>query len=140
MTITDLNKRVQSFDVELALDKIILKHEKEILDLNRNQLYSGIDSKGQSLGEYSPKTVEYKKEKGQPYDRITLKDEGDFYAGFKIDNTDYSIASTDFKNEQLTKDFGKDIHGLTKENAATITDEKFTPELTKALQDKIDGK
>jgi hypothetical protein len=140
MTILELNKNVQAFDVEKELDKLILANEKEILATNKEQLYEyGVDSRGVPLGDYALKTQEYKQEAGQRYDHITLNDTGDFYQGFKIDIQDYEIGSTDSKANKLRAEYGDDIFGLTKENTAELTDNKLTPGLTKALNDTIKG-
>jgi len=137
MTIDELNIKVQAFDVLKELEIIIKTIEPEIIDSNTAQLYSGIKSTGESLGEYRPETVKYKKEKGQPYDRVTLKDEGDFYSGFYIQlrNGNFEVDSKDSKTDKLATKYSEDIFGLTTENMANITDDLITPKLTKKLQD-----
>ena len=61
-----------------------------IIDLNTegentSQLYElGVDSLGNSLGEYSPFTIPFKVEKGQRFDHVTLKDTGGFYESFMV--------------------------------------------------------
>lgn len=101
--------------------------QQEILDLNRlDQLYDkGIDSAGDSLGEYSPATIEGtanfpgKKQKGQRYDHITLNDTGEFYNSFIFKNGKDAFemtADTLKEGTDLTEDFGNDIIGLTQEN------------------------
>lgn len=103
--------------------------KEEIIYLNTiDQLYNkGIDSKGQSLenigGSYSPFTIEEKIRKGLPYDRITLRDSGDFYASFKIVNRGGALvieAETLKGNKDLTEEWGTDIIGLTEENRQKI--------------------
>lgn len=52
----------------------------EIEEMNRQQLWSGLDSSGNSLDpEYAESTIKRKKSKGQPTDRVTLKDSGQFH-------------------------------------------------------------
>lgn len=137
MTIEELSKNVAAFDVESELDKIIQKNDKVFIDANKEMLYSGIDSSGQSLGDYAPRTIEYKKKKGQPYDSITLKDEGDYYKGKSIINlnNEWSIKSSDWKQEKLENDFGMGINGLDQKRTSEIIDDILTPQLTKAFQD-----
>src|ERR1017187_5547833 len=67
---------------ELFLDK---EFNDFIIELNtQTQLYEqGIDSTGESIGEYSAYTKMLKKEKGQITDHVTLKDTGEFYKSFK---------------------------------------------------------
>ena len=109
-----------------------LLREKElrnyILDLNRiDQLFNqGIDSKGQSLGEYAASTIlgtskfKGKIEKGQPTDRVTLKDTGDFYKSFNILFEEDGFEITADENidyvPKLLDTYGEDIVGLTTDN------------------------
>lgn len=92
-----------------------------IIELNTlRQLFDrGIDSKGDSLGEYSPFTKQLKQEDNLPFDRITLKQEGVFYASFKViplkDGFEI-IADPIREDTNLFEDFGKDIVGLTEES------------------------
>lgn len=59
--------------------------KQQIIDRNQEQMYEqGIDSKSESLGEYSPNTIKIKQEKGQRYDHITLNDTGEFYDSMKV--------------------------------------------------------
>lgn len=140
MTLDELNKKVQDFNFEVAFDKIMLENSKVFVDANKEMLYSGIDATGTSLGEYANSTKQYKQEKGQPYDRITLKDSGDFYLGKRLiseENFDYTIESNDYKQEILNEDFGIEINGIDKERTIKIIDEVLTPKLTQAIQNVI---
>jgi len=52
----------------------------------QDQLFeTGADGNGESLGKYSFFTAQIKRAKGQPTDRITLVDTGDFYESYFID-------------------------------------------------------
>ena len=73
------------------IDSIIFDITKEketqdfLIDVLQDQLFTtGEDGNGLSLGEYSPVTVRIKRAKGQPTDRITLKDTGAFYSSYEI--------------------------------------------------------
>jgi len=105
--------------------------QQEILDLNRlDQLYDkGIDAKSDSLGEYSPATIEGtsnflgKKQKGQRYDHITLNDTGEFYNSyvFKNEKDGFLIQADTLKDgTDLADEFGKDIIGLTEDNKSKV--------------------
>jgi len=101
-------------------DRIIEANKEVILDLNReDQLFKlGVDSEGLFLGYYAPFTVFEKKQKGLPYNRVTLFDKGDFYRGFdfiKRPGT-LTIFSRDSKSSKLQDDYSSKIFGLTKEN------------------------
>ena len=94
----------------------------EIIKMNTNdQLYElGIDSKGKSLGEYSPITIIYKRSRGERFDHVTLFDEGDFYESFtvKVNNKGFEIDADDVKSSDtaLFDVYGEDVLGLTDEN------------------------
>lgn len=106
--------------------------QADILELNtEEQLFDkGIDSAGISLGEYAPATIfgtvnfKGKIEKGQPIDRVTLKDTGDFYKSFKFKNgaNSFTIKANDEKDGAvlLTKQYGDEILGLTNESMETL--------------------
>jgi hypothetical protein len=114
----------------------VLKNDKGfnafIISMNRNeQLYfEGIDIDGKKLKSgtfsaiannrpYSFTTEQIKKQKGQPIDRVTLYDTGQFYKTFKIVLTqDFDlqiIANTNKADGDLTETWEK-IIGLTEEN------------------------
>lgn len=96
------------------------------LDYNtESQLYErGIDADGKSLGEYSPVTIEIKKVKGQPTDRVTLKDEGDFHRGFFATTDKFPVVfgSSDPKADMLEDTYGN-IFGLTTDNKRAFVDD-----------------
>lgn len=87
--------------------------QQDIMDLNReDQLYDkGIDADGRSLGEYSSKTIEEKKKKGQRYDHITLSDTFEFYKSwmFKNKSDSFVFSAETKKGGEANADFGKII-------------------------------
>lgn len=117
-SIANLLERVQ--DVEKNMNEIVLsvvkKNEKFVLELNlQKQLYNGLNGKGESIRpKYSAVTIKRKKKKRQPTDRVTLKDEGDFYQGFFVEygTDEFSLQGDDFKTRFLIKRYGKGIFGL----------------------------
>lgn len=120
--LTDIKTRINE---KYILINIIGKNRKVqnyIIELNTiEQLYNkGIDSQGKSLGSYSPFTVKEKIKKGQPTDRVTLKDTGEFYKSFQIDlsGDDIIIEADTIKiawdgAQDLLDIYGDDILGLT---------------------------
>lgn len=87
--------------------------QHDILDQNRlDQLYErGVDAEGNELGEYSPKTIRHKKQKGQRYDHVTLSDTQKFYESFRFvnDKKDFKIKADTIKKGEANPDFGKII-------------------------------
>ena len=112
--ISTLLERVKRFNSDLTEGKIfqevIKENESIIVDMNaENQLFEkGVNALGVSISSYRPytdKTVEIKKMKGQPFDRVTLRDTGDFHSAFfvRVSRENFSIDSTDWKTKKLVK-------------------------------------
>ena len=83
-----INKGISLFE---NIDKILFEitNQKEtqdfLIESLQDQLFTtGEDGDGVSLGDYSPITIKIKQRKGQPTDRITLKDTGAFYRSYSI--------------------------------------------------------
>ena len=149
--ITDLRDRVIKVNDDLTsgkmIQKIIKEHEAEIIDMNaQEQLFeSGENSLGVSIASYapySPITIEIKKMKGQPTNRVTLRDEGDFESSFYlvISDSQFEIKASDWKTEELVKKYGSSILGLTRENIASLTWDYLYPELMDTLKKELYGK
>jgi hypothetical protein len=111
-----------------------------VMDLNRDkQLYDkGIKSDGNKLPSYTRYTKSIKKQKGQPYDRMTLRDTESFQNKFylKIDNSKFTIDSTDKKRNKLVERFTGFIFGLTPENK-NILAHKIAPNIIKKIKFRL---
>lgn len=148
--IDTIRQRVEKFNNGLTsgeyIQNIILDNEAFICDMNaEEQLYEkGINRLGVSLSDYapySPVTIEFKREKGQPFDRVTLRDEGEFESSFFIeaDREQFEIKASDWKTEELIKKYGSQILGLTDENKAEVIHEYIHPELLAIAKNIIYG-
>ena len=149
--ITDLRKRVIDFNNLLTTGKliqqIILDNESYIVDMNAEvQLYEqGINNLGVDIADYapySPLTIEIKQSKGQPTNRVTLRDEGDFESSFflEVGNTQFEIKASDWKTEELIHRYGRQILGLTDENISVLIWQYINPDLSKAVKNSVYGK
>lgn len=138
--IQDLQSRAIALETQLssgvAIKRIIEENDAYIIDMNvEEQLYEhGINRMGVNISDYapySPVTIEIKRIKGQPYDRVTLRDEGDFHSSFYIeaDNQKFEIKASDDKTDFLIKKYGRQILGLTRENLAELIWEYILPDL-----------
>lgn len=131
-------------EMETMAELAVEENEHVIVDMNTENLFSGKNAKGQSLdsigGSYSPFTVEMKKLKGQPYDRVTLKDTGDFYEGFFVKRAKmgWEIDSKDEKTQKLKNDWGEDIFGNTEADEKEINEEYILPELIEHALDNLE--
>lgn len=121
-------------------ERIVYENQKIILDLNRiDQLYEkGENSEGKLLKEYKPFTVDYKIQMGQPYDRTTLFEKGNFYKSFVLKyeklKANLSIKVTDEKAPNLLKKYGKPVIGWNKINQEKINYEIIKPNLWKYIK------
>nr|DAK52715.1 MAG TPA: hypothetical protein [Caudoviricetes sp.] len=120
--------------------QIILDNEAFIIDANaQEQLYdSGENALGVSIADYrpySPVTIQIKELKGQPTDRVTLRDEGEFQSSFfvEVGNESFTIKASDFKAEELVQKYGTEIMGLNDEHKAELIHEYIYP----AIMEKI---
>jgi len=149
--ITDLIKRVKEFNEGLTsglyISEIILKNDAFIIDMNAtDQLFDkGVNNLGVSIDDYmpySPYTIEIKKIKGQPYNRVTLHDENDFSESFflEVGNEKFEIKAADFKTLDLIKKYGRQILGLTPENISELIWKYIYPELEEKRNKLIYGK
>ena len=91
-----------------------------INDLNRQQLDRGLDAKGKNLGRY--KNFKYK---GR-YQPVDLKKKGEFRDKFtltaNVKKKEAEMFSQDRKDVFLTKKYGKDVHGVPRENYSNVED------------------
>lgn len=100
-----------------------------VIELNtEKQLFDkGEDSTGRTLesigGAYSPFTVSIKQAKGQPTNRVTLFDTGEFYASWSVKpfKGGFIIDADPNKDDtNLFDEWGNEIVGLNEENLQTI--------------------
>lgn len=149
--ITDLKDRVQKFEVGLStgqfIQDVILENEAFIIDMNvTGQLFDhGINSLGVSISDYAPYTpytIQIKQEKGQPFNRVTLHDEGDFSGSFYIEvgTGMFEIKAGDFKTHDLIKKYGRHIIGLTDSNVRELITKYVLPEIYEQRNKLIYGK
>ena len=106
-------RKVRSNRNEIVL-RIIRKNEGIIIAVQEEQMFEGKRSTGKKIGEYRPLTKRIKLGKGQPIDRVTLKDTGEFYEGLKIsyENDHFFITSDDPKTEAIIEQYGENVFGL----------------------------
>ena len=111
-------------------------NEAQICELNsEKQLYDyGVNALGVEISDYQPYaqfTVYAKGLKGQPSDRVTLRDNGDFHGSFfvKFGKDGFVIDATDSKRDKLVRKYGKQIFGLTQESKTYVSNEIVKPEL-----------
>lgn len=114
-----------------------------IIDANANQqLYEeGVNALGVSIASYAPYkpfTIAVKKQKGQPTDRVTLRDTGDFERSFhlEIGRDAFIVTADDWKTDELMEKYGK-IFGLTQKNLAKLCQNYLKPDLILRIKNEI---
>lgn len=142
--IDSLIEKLETFQREV--DELVLATVEEnkelVLDMNtETQLFEqGINSKGEKINPpYTPYTVKIKRILGQPTNRVTLRNEGDFHSKFYLKRAanEIEISSTDEKTEALVDKYGKEIFGLTRENLEELSEHYIKPALEKKLNEII---
>lgn len=134
--IQNLSATIAQFEKSIPdlIAKVIVDNQEFIIDMNaESQLYDkGINRFGVDISDYapySPITIEIKREKGQPYNRVTLRDEGKFESSFFIEflNDGFRISASDAKTAALTRKYGDGILGLTDENLQVVIGDYIKP-------------
>jgi hypothetical protein len=135
-----LISRLNSFgaDVNEIMEKVVRENEDIIVEMNsEDQLFEkGITSTGveiSSYAPYQPMTLEIKQGKGQPTDRVTLRDERDFHRSFYIEfkSEGFQIKASDSKADELIFEYGPEIMGLSEENRIDLLHNYFLPAIIK---------
>jgi hypothetical protein len=126
----DQNKLLRQILSGTEIQELIIFYntEDQLFRKGQDKLGRDLDSVG---GGYSPYTIQIKTEKGQPVDRVTLKDTGAFYDSFKVvvGDTYIEIIANPMKGEtDINREWGGYVIGLQPENVQKVIDyvkEKF---------------
>lgn len=132
-----LSQALKKFNPEEVILTILRDIEPQLIDLNTNQLFSGVDSKGFLLKPpYADINYKDFKQTLNPKGVVDLKLTGDFYDGFfaKVDKFPLVFGSTDEKSSELESKYGKDIFGLSKNSLTQIGKGTIAPEYIKELR------
>lgn len=100
----DLKAKVRAIDTDSMAREVVSLYANEIVERNRESLESGQYDTGVSISPaYTAKTIRIKRKRGQPYDRVTLRNSGRFYSRMRVvlKRTGFSITSTDRKTMML---------------------------------------
>lgn len=146
LTVRNLVYRLRKFKsiLDQELKDEILRHEDIIVEMiTQDQLYElGIEGRGTeiiSYMPYRPRTIKKKIKKGQPTNRVTLKDTGSFYASLHVefDDEGFYVTSTQDKAKFLIKKYGKTIFRLTDNNLKILLDKYIRPSLREKMKEYI---
>lgn len=146
LSIRNLAWRLRKFDEVLGkeLVKAVLAHEEDVIEaITEDQLYTrgvnGDDTEIMSYKPYAPRTIKKKIKKGQPYDRVTLKDTGEWYKSLRLvyDVDGFVVTSTDDKNKYLKDRYGPKILKLDRNNLNKVIRDKVRPVLVTKLKEYL---
>lgn len=138
--ITSLIGKLEDYrdNIYSYLEAATIEEEDTIIDMNISQLYdSGERRDGKKITpEYAPETVAIKKKKGQPTNRVTLRDTFDWQASFWVQfyPDGFEIKASDWKTERLTQKYGDEILGLQDEMVKYLCDTFYLPRLRTELR------
>ena len=128
-------------NINSYMEDITRSIEDEIKELNVHQQYDlGQDRYGSEIRpEYAESTIRYKRRKGQPTDRVTLQDTGQYHDTFKIRYEDegFELYANDWKAGFLDKKYGKEIYGLQDEAARELADQVYQPRMIQKLKNLL---
>jgi|SRR5688572_651643 len=120
----------------------IERHETVVTNMNTDQLFQGQDSKGNSLPDYSERSVTVF---GKPSGPMRLFDSGAFYRGFFLDTSKFPVVifSNDSKTGKIAEllaargENPDDIYGLQKHNLTDLAKSYVLPDLKKFFRNFI---
>ena len=146
--IDNLIRRLEVVQEVLAdnslVQEILTRNEGLIVALNtENQLEEkGVNSLGigiHTYAPYSPKTVYLKQKKGQPWNRVTLRDTGRFHQSFRLQFTQegFIITSDSDLTPELVNKYGPNIFGLTPESKGYLIRSIILPELLTEINKRL---
>lgn len=141
-SIRNLSYRLRKFKAFLddGLKDEILANEHIICDMVADQMYSGYDGRGKKIEpEYTPFTVSIKRQKGQPTDRVTLRDTGDFHSSLRVefDEGGFYVTSDDSKAAELLEKYGTNIFRLSNQNLTILIREYIRPVFAEKLKELL---
>lgn len=140
-TALEILTRLKRVDVYQASQTAIENTSSTMINVQRDQLFQGVRKDSDSIvPSYAARTIKYKQKKGQPYDRVTLKDTGSFYAGIKVDVTGdkFILSSTDSKAAALEKKYSPLIFGLNNQSRIDYI-RSLKPELIRVIKRQMNG-
>lgn len=143
-SIRNLVYRLRKFKpvLESALKEEVENNADFLTDAVRIQLDMGLDGFYDKIQPpYAPRTIKNKIRKGQPTDRVTLKDTGEFYASLHVefDEDGFRIVSNDDKSKYLLAKYGNAIFRLPNEDFTRFLRFYIRPALTYRMKEYLEN-
>lgn len=141
--ITDLIASLEDYltNINTYMEAATIAAADTIVDMNIGQLYdSGEDRNGNKIQPpYAPVTVQIKRKKGQPTNRVTLRDtfewQSSFFVQYLADG--FEIMASDWKTDRLKAKYGDSILGLQDEAVQYLLQNYYLPRLIEELKNAV---
>lgn len=140
MVLEEYATKLKTFDLSAFIMEVLVTELKEYLkELQQEQMDTGIDSQSKSLGEYAESTIGIKKRKGQPYDRVTLKDTGSLYDAIttQLESGEVAFDSIVDHTKWVTKRYSEEVFGLNEKSIDKLN-LKLIPIIQRKLYELLD--
>jgi hypothetical protein len=140
ITIIDLLEKIEQMDIESAAEQSVNDTASAYAQKNIDQMYSGKLNNGKDIEpEYAESTKKRKRKRGEPADRVTLKDKGKFYSGYKAKASDgYITSESDVEYEKyIDKKYTEKIHGLNDDSMSEYVESQLWDAFREKLEDQI---
>lgn len=139
-TIASLRRGLEALDEIKVAEDSVRETKEAIADTNVEQMMAGRRNDGtEILPSYKDVTIEIKKLKMQPTDRVVLRDTGAFQAAIttEVNGPNIVTTSSDSKTEKLKKKYNTakgSIFGLGGKYKQEYIDEKLNPAFMKNIK------
>lgn len=132
-------KPLVSANLNRAMSQAMEKNKDVFEDAQLVQFDSGKNADGRSRGTYRPFTKLKKRMKGQPTDRVTLKDTGSFYNKTKAVRRGKSIElkSTDSKTDEIIDKYGEKVFGLDEQTMSLLVIPRIKPTFVQQVKNQL---
>ena len=137
-------KIIQSFPqaIEDSIKRAVKKFDFVLVDyvVNDQMDKRGEDGEGEKIKPaYSRITIKIKQAKGQPTDRVTLHDTGDFHASVEIilQDRQFKVVSNVPHDKKIEEKYGNKVLGIQKRNLKEFVNKFLIPEIKKGINDKL---
>jgi hypothetical protein len=146
MTIDAIIANTEALSINQVIEESVSETTEELKNYQQQQMYSGMRADGEPINPlhgkyagYALRTVQIKQSKGQVTNRVTLRDERNFYLGIVVTpkNNAAEFTSADGKTDLLIDYYGPQIFGLNKDFAGLYSNNDLKPLAIRKIQEQI---
>jgi hypothetical protein len=140
-TIAAIQRNFKKLNLAKAAMQVVKDNDEKILNLNRKQLFTGLNSQGQRIGRYRNNNYAIEKHKRNAaagLGNVDLFDTGELFKKMKltiIDNHSFDLNSKDVKAPDLQNKYGPTIFGINEQSRKEMIDRFFQSDLRKKINE-----